>query len=571
MTIRASRFSMAWFLCAVAVSTLACAPTEEAATTDAVPAEVALPEAAADAQAVITTDVLRAPIAELSDDSYEGRGPGTLGDEKALQYLTGQLEAIGFEPGAADGTWLQSFDIVGVDASAPAVWSFDAGGEKVDLAWHEDYIASSGVQEPTASIDGGELVFVGFGIEAPEYGWDDYKGQDLSGKVLVMMNNDPDWDDELFQGDTRLYYGRWTYKYEKAAELGAAGAIIIHTDKSAGYGWNVVQTSWTGPQDEIPAVAGESRIQIAGWATEDASRRLLAAAGHDLDTLRESARSTDFAPVPLGITTSLELTNELQEKKTANIVAVLPGTDLADEYIVYSAHHDHIGISPDESLEDRIYNGALDNASGVSQVLAIGRAFAALPEKPRRSIMIALVGAEEQGLLGSAYFARNPPVPAGKMAANINYDGGNIWGRNKDVTYIGYGKSSLDAVVERFAGEQGRVVKPDQFADKGYFYRSDQFNFAKVGVPAVYLDTGTDFIDRPEGWGREQMDEWTEVHYHQPSDELEDDWNYEGMIEDAVLGFRCGLYLAMQDEMSSWNPGDEFEAARLEALAATGE
>lgn len=550
------------FLCvAFALTLAACAPTTEET------AEIPLPDGADEAAAVITAEVLRAPIAELSDDSYEGRGPGTAGDEKARQYMIGQLEEIGFEPAAADGSWEQYFDIVGVNATAPAVWSFDTGDGTVDLAWDDDYIASSGVQEETASIDGAELVFVGFGIEAPEYEWDDYKGQDLSGKVLVMMNNDPDWDDDLFAGDTRLYYGRWTYKYEKAAELGAAGAIIIHTDKSAGYGWNVVQTSWTGPQDEIPA-AGESRIQIAAWATEDASRRLLDAAGHDLDQLRESAKSPEFAPVPLGVTTSLELTVELQKKQTANVVAVLPGTDLADEYVVYSAHHDHLGVSSDESLEDRIYNGALDNASGVSQLLAIGRAFVALPERPRRSILIALVAAEEQGLLGSAYFAQNPPMPAGKMAANINFDGGNIWGKNKDVTYIGYGKSSLDAVVERFAGEQGRTVKPDQFADKGYFYRSDQFNFAKVGVPAIYLDTGTEFVDRPEGWGKEQMDRWIEVHYHQPSDELVDDWNFDGMIDDAVLGFRCGLYLAMQDEMASWNEGDEFEAARSEALAA---
>ena len=567
MTTRAFRFSKAFCLSlSVVLLAGACAPSsDEGGGGEA--AEASLPAGADEAAEVVTTDVLRAPIAELADDSYEGRGPGTPGDEKARQWLIDELESIGFQPGAADGGWEQVFDIVGVDATAPATWSFTAGGKTVDLAWHDEYIASSGVQAETAVIDGAELVFVGYGIEAPEFDWDDYGDHDLRGKVLVMMNNDPDWDDELFGGDARLYYGRWTYKYEKAEAEGAAGAIIIHTDKSAGYGWNVVQTSWTGPQDEIPD-AGEARIQIAGWATEDATRRLLAAAGHDLEALRESARSRDFAPVPLGITTSLTLTNELEKKQTANILAVLPGGDLADEYVVYSAHHDHIGISPDESLDDRIYNGALDNASGVSQVLAIGRAFVALPEPPRRSIMIALVGAEEQGLLGSAYLAQNPPVPAAKMAANINYDGANIWGENQDVTYIGYGKSSLDAVVERFAAEQGRVVKPDQFADKGYFYRSDQFNFAKVGVPAIYLDTGTEFVDRPEGWGREQMDEWTKVHYHQPSDELVEDWNYDGMIEDTILGFRCGLYLAQQDEMASWNPGDEFEAARLAALEA---
>ncbi|MCH7664677.1 MAG: M28 family peptidase [Acidobacteria bacterium] len=550
---------------AVALATVvACAPpAEEIASTESVMGE------AAGALIQITAEALRAPIAELASDEYGGRGPGSEGDTMARQYLIGELEEIGYSPGAEGGSWEQFFDIVGVETSAPETWTFTKGGKSISLAWWDDYIASSGVQKETASIDNAELVFVGYGIQAPEYDWDDFKGMDVAGMVLVIVNNDPDWSDDLFEGVRRLYYGRWTYKYEKAAELGAAGAIIIHTTPSAGYPFQVVQTSWTGPQFEIPA-GDEPRIQIPAWTSEEAMYRIFELAGRDLDELREAARSRDFEPVPLGVTTSLALTNELHRVQTANVVATLAGRDpeLAEEYIVYSAHHDHLGFGKANDEGDEIYNGALDNASGCAQVLAIARAFAALPDKPRRSIMLSFVAAEEQGLLGSAYFARNPPVPAGRMAANINYDGANIWGRNRDVTYIGYGKSSLDDVVEKYAAEQGRKVMPDQFPDRGFFYRSDQFNFAKIGVPAIYLDTGTDFIDRPAGWGKQQIEAWEAIDYHQPSDELLDSWNFEGMIEDSVLGFKMGLYLAEQDNLPTWNAGDEFEPARLEALAA---
>jgi Zn-dependent M28 family amino/carboxypeptidase len=554
-----------FFLTVVALAaTIGCAPsTEEIASSESVMAE------AVEARAQITAEALRAPIAELASDEYHRRGPGSEGDTMARRYLIAELEEMGYAPGAGDGVWEQPFDIVGIESSAPESWTFTKGGKSISLDWWDEYIASSGVQEKTASIDNAELVFVGYGIQAPEYDWDDFKGMDVSGKVLVIVNNDPDWSDEIFEGVRRLYYGRWTYKYEKAAELGAVGAIIIHTTPSAGYPFQVVQTSWTGPQFEIPA-AGEPRIQIPAWTSEDAMYRIFKLAGQDLDRLREAARSRDFEPVALGVTTSLALENTLQRVETANVVATLAGRDpdLADEYIVYSAHHDHLGVGKANDAGDEIYNGALDNASGCAQVLAIARAFAALPDRPRRSIMLSFVAAEEQGLLGSAYFAKNPPVPAGRMAANINYDGGNIWGKTKDVTYIGYGKSTLDAVVEKYAAEQERRVKPDQFPDRGFFYRSDQFNFAKIGVPAIYLDTGTEFIGRPEGWGKEQIEAWEAVHYHQPSDQLVDDWDFEGIVQDATLGFNMGLYLAEHDTLPSWNPGDEFEAARLEALAA---
>ena len=509
-------------------------------------------------------------IADLSDDAMEGRGPGTAGDVMARQYIADVMAGMGLEPGAADGGWEQPFDIVGIDATVPETWTFSSGGgDSVDFASWDDFIAHSGVQSQQAAIEDAEVVFVGYGIQAPEYGWDDYGDADLAGKVLVMLNNDPDWDPDLFEGDRRLYYGRWTYKYESAAAQGAAGAIVIHTGPSAGYGWNVVQTSWTGPQFELPD-EGEPRAQINAWLTEEASRRLFDLAGLDYDETLESARSADFRPVSLGLSTSLALTNTVTSEQTANVLGALPGSDpeLADQWIVFTAHHDHLGVSPDESLEDRIYNGALDNAAGVAQVLAIASRLAAQRPGPSRSMLFALVGAEEQGLLGSEYYAAHPTVSPGKMTANINYDGGNQWGRTRDVTYIGYGKSSLDAVVEAAAAEQGRIVLPDQFPANGYFYRSDQLNFARIGVPAIYLDNGTDFIDQPEGWGRDVLKAWTDNIYHQVSDEYGEDWNLEGMVDDVELGLACARAISENPELPSWNPGDEFEAARLAALAA---
>ena len=559
-----------FFLFLAALAVVACAPQEAPDETAVVEeAAIAVGAEADTALATVTADLLKEPIVVLSSDEMEGRGPGGEGDAKTRAYLVEQMEAIGFEPAGVDGGWEQPFDIVGIDASAPKTWTFDKDGQSLALDWWGDYIASSGVQEPEAEIDGAELVFVGYGIRAPEYEWDDFKDADVAGKVLVIVNNDPDWNDDLFEGNRRLYYGRWTYKYQQAAKMGAVGAIIIHTTPSAGYPFQVVQTSWTGPQFEIPA-GDEPRLQIAAWTTEDAMREIFSLAGQDLDALREAAKERTFTPVPLGVTTSLKLSNKITRVQTANVLGVLPGSDpqLQDEYIVYSAHHDHLGVGTPNDEGDTIYNGALDNATGCSQLLAIGRAFVSLPERPRRSILLAFVAAEEQGLLGSAYYADNPTVPAGKLAANINYDGANIWGKNRDVTYIGYGKSSLDEVVESFAAEQGRAVKPDQFPDRGFFYRSDQFNFAKIGVPAIYLDTGTDFIDRPDGWGKEQMEAWESVHYHQPSDELADEWSYEGMLDDVELGFKAGYYLAQQDGLPTWNAGDEFEAARLAALAS---
>jgi hypothetical protein len=338
------------------------------------------------ARTYITRDALEAPIRFLSSDLLEGRGPATRGDELARLYLQTQLQGIGYRPAFGESVWQQPFDIVGIKSHMPQSWSFEGRSERVQLGWRDDYIAVSGLQTERVSLEDAELVFVGYGIQAPEYKWDDFKGVNLAGKVLVMMNNDPDWDPDLFAGKRRLYYGRWDYKYESAARQGAAGAIIIHTTPSAGYPWQVVQSSWGGEQFELPAAGSERRLLLKAWASEAATRRVLKAGGYDLDKLIASARSRDFKPVPLGVRTSIAFTNGLSRVQTANVGGLLDGSDpsLAAQVVVLSAHHDHFGIGEPDASGDRIYHGAVDNASGCAQVLAIARALAGLPQRPRR-------------------------------------------------------------------------------------------------------------------------------------------------------------------------------------------
>ena len=554
----------------------------------------ALPQAVLQAADAIAADTIRDVVAEIASDAYAGRAPGTDGDAWTQVYLSRRLRDLGFAPGGPNGSFFQPFTLVGITAAQPPVWRFARAVQRapavprqdadddvvsaegpfpatVELEQGRDFIVASGMQSTRAVVDDAELVFVGYGIEAPEYDWDDFKGADLSGKVLVMLNNDPDWDPSLFAGVERLYYGRWTYKYESAARQGAAGAVIVHTTQSAGYPWQVVQTSWTGTQFELPA-GDEPRLAAAGWITEAAARALAALAGHDWEGLVSAARQRDFVPVPLGLHTSLDLRSALTTVETANVAGVLMGSDpeLADELVVYTAHHDHLGVAegPVEGAgDDRIYNGARDNASGVGMLLAIGAAFAALPEPPRRSIMLLFPAAEEQGLLGSEHFAANPPVPPGKLAANVNFDSGNIWGETRDITFIGLGKSSLDDIARAVAEQQGRTVRPDQSPDRGSYYRSDQLNFAKIGVPAFYLASGTDFVGRPPGWGAEQINAYTDRDYHQPSDELTPDWTFAGMVQDARFGFFAGWLVAQDGALPRWNPGAEFEAVRRAAIA----
>ncbi len=522
----------------------------------------------------IQASTLAAPVRFLSSDALEGRGPGSRGDRLARLYLATELEALGLVPGGGppgSASWEQTFPMIGIDTQAPATWEFSRPGGKVALARWDDFIAVSGVQAPAAELKDAEVVFVGYGIQAPEYGWDDFKGVDLKGKVLLMLNNDPDWDEALFAGKRRLYYGRWTYKYESAARQGAAGAILIHTTPSAGYPYQVVQTSWTNEQFELPA-ADEPRLQVRGWATESAAERLVALSGRKLVALVEAAKSRAFRPVALGVRTSFALANRIRQVETANVAGLLPGSDprLQGEVVIYTAHHDHLGVATPDKSGDTIYNGAVDNATGCAQLLALAKAFTALPERPRRSILFLFVAAEEQGLLGSGYYAAHPTFPPGRIAADINLDAANIYGPTQDITYVGFGRSSLDAVVTAAAAAQGRVVMGDQAPEKGSFYRSDQFNFARIGVPAIYLDPGTEFVGAGAATAKAREEAYDSSCYHQPCDEMTSDWVWDGMVHDTELALACGRAIADADAMPAWNPGDEFAAARARALAEAG-
>jgi len=541
---------------------------------------------------------VRAHIRFLADDLLEGRGPGSRGDAVAQLYIASQMEGLGIQPAVPSPSktdpndvepmgWYQSVPLRGLTTSAPDTIDFQRLStkqgaqaapsnasetkqqqEKLTLKLLDDVMAVSGQPEPSTLIEHAELIFVGYGIQAPEYEWNDFKQTDVRGKILVVLNNDPADDPELFAGKRRLYYGRWDYKYAKAAELGAAGALIIHTTPSAGYPYSVVRNSWSGEEFELASRQGP-RTQLKGWLTEDAAQRLLQFAGQDLEQLQQAAQSREFQPVPLGVELSLALKCQVREQQTGNVLGVLPGSDpeLSREVVVFTAHHDHLGLAAARDASgDNIYNGAIDNASGVASLLSIARAMAALPTPPKRSILFAFVGAEEQGLLGSQHLAYHPPMPAGYLAAVINIDGINFLGQAHDVNVIGNGKSDLDAIVQRVAQWQGRTVVPDYFPDRGYYYRSDQFSLAKVGVPGVYLHSGVNIVGKPDGWGKEQLEAWVDKTYHQPSDEFNSEWNLAGAVDDARLLMLIGLEVADQAAMPQWNPGDEFEAARRAAI-----
>ena len=500
----------------------------------------------------------------LSDDALGGRGPGSPGDRLAREYLVKRLKEIGFAPGGPDGGWEQPVPIVGVTMQHPATWSFHGpSGTDTAFRWWDDFIGNSGVQSPKVEIANAEVVFAGYAIEAPEFRWDDFKGVDLSGKILLVLNNDPDWDPNLFAGKKRLFYGRWDYKYASAARHGAAGAIVIHTEPSAGYGWNVVQTSWSGTSFQLPS-GDEPRVKFRSWMTEDAARRLVRLGGKELDALVAAARSRDFKPVPLGITTSIAFDVTLENTKTANVIGILKGADprLSDEAMIYTAHHDHLGTGVPDAKGDRIYNGALDNASGCAQVLAIAEAFAAGKPRGKRSVVALFVGGEEQGLLGSEFFVAHPTIPLAKMAADLNIDGGNIFGRTKDVAIVGKGKSDLETRLAAAAKAQSRHVVDEPEPDKGYYYRSDQLNFARGGIPALYFKSGQTYIGRPAGWGKDREAEYRKTRYHQPSDEVTPEWNLDGMVEDDVLAYEVGRDVVRGGSMPAWFKGDEFEAKR---------
>ena len=515
----------------------------------------------------ISESTLRAHIRFLSDDMFEGRGTGARGGEMAAKYIASQLEEIGLKGAGDGGSFFQQVALVGVKADPGTKLIVSGRGNKETFKFADDFVAFTGAQTEHVDVDA-DLVFVGYGINAPEQRWNDYKGQaDYRGKILVMLVNDPPATSEepgLFGGKALTYYGRWTYKYEEAARRGAAGAILLHTDQSAGYPWSVVRTSNGSWRFDIARTQGDSTpyLQFRSWITDDAGRRLMKLAGQDLDALRARAASRDFQPVPLGIRAKLDLKSEVKRVSAPNVVGILPGSDpkLRDEYVVYSAHWDHLGIGAPNKNGDTIYNGAVDNATGVAAVLAIAEAFASLPaaQRPRRSSLFLFPTAEEQGLLGAEWYSKHPVVPLNKTAANVNLDSMNILGPTSDFIPLGAERSSLKAVVEAVAREKGLHVSQDARPEQGSFFRSDHFPFAKVGVPSISLKEVNEYVGHPKEWGEEQFRAYNTAHYHQPSDEFRDTWDYRGMIQETEIAMAIGRRIADSDAMPKFNPGDEF-------------
>lgn len=519
------------------------------------------------------------PIRVLSSDEFEGRLPGTRGEELSVDYIAARFKALGLAPGNPDGSYFQKVPLVGIVSKTTA--AYQVGGKTVPLELPKDMVAFSPRTQREVTVDKSDLVFVGYGVIAPEYNWDDYKGMDMHGKTLVMLINDPQipdpkdpgrLDDSMFKGSAMTYYGRWTYKYEIAARLGAKAAIIVHETKTAAYPYEVVVNSWSRENFSINTAAPNPDFpDVAAWIPVDRAQQLFAASGYDFAELKRKALSRDFKPIALPATVSLRVENTWREVASHNVVAKLEGTDpkLRDEYVIYSAHWDHLGIDQDAShgsRHDRIYHGALDNASGVASLLCFANAYMQLGERPRRSILFIATTAEEQGLLGAKYYAGHPLYPLTRTLADINVDTVNPWGRTRDVAITGYGNSTLDDVVAELAGKQGRTVKPDPRPDRGGFYRADQFEFAKLGVPVMYAKSGNEMIGKPAGSGEELANEYTANNYHKPSDEIKANWDLSGAVEDVQLLFMIGYVVAQSPTFPQWRPGAEFKAARDAAM-----
>ncbi len=513
----------------------------------------------------LSEERLREGIAVLSSDEFEGRSPASAGEALTVAYLVEQFEAAGLEPGNGD-SWTQDVPLVSLTAVGSPGMTITGNGTETALEMGPDFTAWTKRVVEEVSLDESEMVFVGYGIVAPEYGWNDYEGLDMAGKTAVILVNDPGYatqDEALFRGNAMTYYGRWTYKFEEAARQGAAGAIVVHETGPAGYPWQVVETGWTGPQFGLVAEDNNmSRAAVEGWITMEGAADIFAKAGMDYEELRDAAAVPGFQAVPLGMNASITLENEIERSTSRNVLAMIPGSERPDEYVIYAGHWDHLGVAPDESMEDRIYNGGLDNATGTSALLELARAFKSLDPAPARSVVFMPVTAEEQGLLGSEYYGSNPVFPTSQTVAAINIDGLNIHGSMRDLVVVGYGASELDDVLQKWTDSVGRVLRPDPEAEKGFYYRSDHFNFAKVGIPALYTDAGIDHVVHGEEWTLARREVYTAENYHQPSDEYDPAWDLQGAMDDLQLYYAVGYDLANSEAWPNWREGNEFRAAR---------
>ena len=523
----------------------------------------------AEALAAFDTATVMQHIRVLSADSLMGRGPGTAGEEKSVVYLESQFKAMGLKPGNPDGSYIQKVPLVGITVKNSPTLTFTKGGTSTALKWHDDYVAWTKHVSPTASLKNSELVFVGYGVEAPQFGWDDFKGVDLTGKTMVVLVNDPPVADTAIFGGARMtYYGRWTYKYEQGMKHKAAGVLIVHQTERAGYPFAVVQGKTAEQFDLVTPDKNMNRSEVEGWISLDQAKALFTLAGQDFAALERKAATKDFTPVPLGVTASVTLQNTLRTVDSRNVVAMLEGSDpaLKNEYVIYTAHWDHFGIG-EKVKGGSIYNGASDNATGTAGLLAMAKAFAAAKTAPKRSILFLSVTSEEQGLLGSQYYGMMPLYPLNKTLANINMDGLNTWGKTKDVVVIGLGASELDDYARAAAAEQGgRSLRGDAEPEKGFYYRSDHFNFAKVGVPAFDPESGIEYVGKDAAYGRKTRDEYTENDYHKPSDEIKPGWELSGAVQDLQLFFTIGYRVASAARYPEWKAGNEFKAIRDKSL-----
>ncbi|MCA9321841.1 MAG: M28 family peptidase [Planctomycetes bacterium] len=517
-----------------------------------------------DPQEVIDAKTFKQHLKELSSDAYEGRGPGTPGARKARDYIVQELKAAGAAPGVGDD-WFQPVPLRRVETTVESVTVTD-GDSSYDLEYGPQFMGNSR-RDAGQHIADGELVLVGCGVQAPEYQWDDYKGLDCKGKILVMFVGDPPAADEsLFRGPEMTYYGRWTYKYDKALAMGAEGCIVVHKTPWAGYGWEVVANSGRRPKMRVREENAARHLPLEGWVTWDVAKNLVKKTGKSLDELAALAATRDFKPVPLGLRLKSVMTNTSKPFEDINVCGVMKGQDdaLSDEWLIYSAHYDHLGMGVPDGDRDVIYNGAIDNASGCAALLAIAKGFGVLEGQHRRSVMFLFVGSEEQGLLGSRYYSEHPIVPIKKTVANINIDGMNVHGKTEDMQVVGFGQSNLDVLmIMELAAEDRRMV-PDQEPEKGLYYRSDHFNFARVGIPALYTKSGDDLDtqEHPRGYLRELKDAWTRNDYHNTSDEFDPSWSCEGGAQDARVLFRVGRHILDDDRPPEWNPKSEFRDRR---------
>jgi Zn-dependent M28 family amino/carboxypeptidase len=526
------------------------------------------------APGTISETTMKDAVRVLSSDAFEGRAPGSAGEDKTISYLSERFAAAGLKPGNK-GSWVQDVPLVEITGKnfEPLTITGAAGAAPMSFAYGKDWVGATYREQARTSLKDSELVFVGYGINAPERGWNDYAGLDVKGKTVVILVNDPDWQTEglegTFNGKAMTYYGRWTYKYEEAGRQGAAGALIVHQTEPAAYGWNVVESSWSGPQAYAQRGPGAPPLtEMNGWVTEATARQMLKAAGQDLDALTKAAQTRGFKPVPLGLKLSTGFDSDVRSFMSHNVIGILPGTERPDEYVLHTAHWDHLGRCTPAPDGDDICNGAIDNATGTAALIALAEANVKAGA-PRRSLVFLAVTAEESGLLGANYYAQNPVFPLSQTVGGVNMDALAMTGPAKDVTVVGLGKSDLDRFLESALKADGRVITPDASPEAGYYYRSDHFAFAKLGVPMLYVDAGQDLVNGGRAAGKAAELDYREKRYHGPKDEFSESWDWSGVMADVQLYYRLGRMMAISASWPNWTAGDEFRGIRDQSCKAS--